>query len=223
VPRRTIILLSALVGLVALVGGLLGIASRSAEYEASAQILIQPLTEDPGLAISAADTLSRGPVASTFAEVYSGSRVIDAALDVANISEADQSEVSISTGLITDTSVVQITAQSGSPVLAERAANAVAAAKPDLGGYTRAFSPELNADATGTATRTGASGSTLAALAVILALVLALVTAAVLGRVFPEQEGVRKSRVVVGSTDARPAERRSVREKVVGARARRSP
>jgi capsular polysaccharide biosynthesis protein len=179
------ILTSALIGLVALIGGLLGIAGRSASYDATAKILIVPRTTDDGLAINGADTLSRGPVASTFAEVYSSSRVVQDALSKAGFDAAEAAQVSVGTSLITDTSVIVVSGTSDSPVLAERAANAVAGASPDLGGYTRAFSPEQIGSADGTAARSGASTSTLVVIAIVVALVLALATAAVLGRVFP--------------------------------------
>ncbi len=183
------ILTSALIGLVALIGGLLGIAGRSASYDATAKILIVPRTTDDSLAINGADTLSRGPVASTFAEVYSSSRVVRDALAKAGFTAADAAKVSVNTSLITDTSVIVVSGTSGSPVLAERAANAVAGASPALGGYTRAFSPEQIGSAEGTASRSGASTSTLVVVAIVVALVLALATAAVLGRVFPPPPG----------------------------------
>jgi len=184
VTKRSIILFSAVVGLVALVGGLLGIAQRSASYQATAKVLIVPSTTDNGLSISGADTLSRGPVASTFSEAYSSSEVIDAAFAANNVSKADANQVSITSSVITDTSALQVSASSKSPILAERAANAVAAAKPDLGGYTVAFTPRQISNADGTATRTGASTTTLVIIAIIVAGLLAIAAAAVLGRVF---------------------------------------
>ena len=205
-PRRTIILLSVLVGVVALIGGLLGIASRSAEYEATARVIVVPRTADENVAINAADTISRGPVASTFAEVYASSRVVDDALDD-SLTDEERADVAVSTSLITDTSIVLVTATSSNPVTAEKAANAVARATPDLGGYTAAFRIDQIGDATGTATRTGASGGTLALLAIVVAAVLGLATAAVLGRIFPQPPGSGggKNGLVVGAKDARKA------------------
>ena len=79
-PRRTIILTSVLVGIVALIGGILGIASRSTSYDATAEVSVVPKTEDVDQSISAVDTLSRGPVTSNYAEAFSSSRIIDPAL-----------------------------------------------------------------------------------------------------------------------------------------------
>ena len=183
--KRSIILFSALIGLVALVGGLLGIAQRSADYEATASVLIVPTTTDAGLSISAVDTLSRGPVSSTFAEAFSSSEVRDAAFAKAGIDPAEARQVAVTSSVVTDTSGVQISATSDNPVLAERAANAVAQYKPDLGGYTVAFNPRQIGTADGTAARSGPSSSTLVIVAIVIAGILALATAAVLGRVFP--------------------------------------
>ena len=236
-PKRTIILMSALIGIVALIGGLLGIAQRSTSYEATAKMLIVPRTGDEGLAINAADTLSRGPVASTFAEVYASSKVIDSALATAGFDDSEAGQVSVSTTLITDTSVVLVSGVSGSPVLAERAADAVAQSTPELGGYTRAFRAEQIGSAAGSASRTGASGSALALIAVIVAGVLGLVTAAVLGRVFPpvppappESEDV-SSRTPPESAESKESKDGSsrsergtpARSRTVRPRARRSP
>jgi capsular polysaccharide biosynthesis protein len=207
--------MSALIGLVALIGGLLGIAQRSASYEATAKMLVVPRTADEGLAINAADTLSRGPVASTFAEVYSSSKVIDEALTTAGFDDSEAGQVFVSTTLVTDTSVILVSGLSGSPVLAERAADAVARSTPELGGYTRAFRVEQIGTAAGSASRTGASGLTLALIAVIVAGVLGLVTAAVLGRVFPfppesqDGSGLSERGTPVRSRTMRPRARRS--------------
>lgn len=178
--KRTVILVSVLVAVVALIGGLLGIAQRSTDYEASARVLIVPSTEDDGLSISGADTLSRGPVASTFSEAFSSSEVVDAALQSAGIDGAD---VAVTTTVITDTSALLVTATSSSPVLAERAADAVARAEPDLGGYSVAFRTQQIGTADGTASRTGPASSTLVLIAIIVALGLGIATAAVLGRI----------------------------------------
>ena len=88
-PRRTIILTSVLVGIIALIGGILGIASRSTSYDATAEVSVVPKTTNVDQSISAVDTLSRGPVTSNFAEAFSSSRIVDEAFRVAGISEAE--------------------------------------------------------------------------------------------------------------------------------------
>ena len=188
-PRRTIILTSVLVGIVALIGGILGIASRSTSYDATAEVSVVPKTEDVDQSISAVDTLSRGPVTSNYAEAFSSSRIIDPALTAAGISDDEADRVSVSASVITDTSFVLITASADEPILAERAANAVAQSAPDLGGYSAAFETDLYDTADGTAARSGAGAVTLLLIAIIVAAVLAVVTAAVLGRIFRGPRG----------------------------------
>jgi capsular polysaccharide biosynthesis protein len=189
VPRRTIILTSVLVGIVALIGGILGIASRSASYEATAEVSVVPKTTDPDLSISAVDTLSRGPVTSNFAEAYASSRVIDQAFRAAGISEAEADRVSVDASVVTDTSFVLVTATADQPVLAERAANAVAQVSPELGGYSAAFQTQVYDSADGTATRSGPGTATLVLIAIVVAAVLGVVTAALLGRLFRGPRG----------------------------------
>jgi len=189
VPRRTIILTSVLVGIVALIGGILGIASRSTSYDATAEVSVVPKTEDVDQSISAVDTLSRGPVTSNFAEAFSSSRVVNEAFGTAGISDDEADRVSVSASVITDTSFVLVTASADEPVLAERAANAVAQSSPDLGGYSAAFQTELYDSADGTAVRSGAGAVTLLLIAIVVAAVLAVVTAAVLGRIFRGPRG----------------------------------
>ena len=82
-----------------------------------------------------------------------------------------------------------ITASADEPILAERAANAVAQSAPDLGGYSAAFETDLYDTADGTAVRSGAGAVTLLLIAIIVAAVLAVVTAAVLGRIFRGPRG----------------------------------
>ena len=94
-PRRTIILTSVLVGIIALIGGILGIASRSTSYDATAEVSIVPKTTNVDQSISAVDTLSRGPVTSNFAEAFSSSRIVDEAFRAAGISEAEADRVSV--------------------------------------------------------------------------------------------------------------------------------
>jgi capsular polysaccharide biosynthesis protein len=189
VPRRTITLTSVLVGIVALIGGILGIASRSTTYEATAEVSIVPKATDPAGSISAVDTLSRGPVTSNYAQAFASSRVIDPALSAAGITAEEAGRVSVGASVITDTSFVLVSASADEPVLAERAANAVARTSPQLGGYSAAFATEVFDTADGTATRSGAGTFTLLLIALVVAGVLAFVTAAVLGRIFRGPRG----------------------------------
>ena len=188
-PRRTIILTSVLVGIVALIGGILGIASRSTSYDATAEVSIVPKTTDPDLSISAVDTLSRGPVTSNFAEAYASSRTVDQAFRAAGISEAEADRVSVDASVVTDTSFVLVTATADQPILAERAANAVAQVSPELGGYSAAFQTQVYDSADGTASRSGAGAVTLVLIAIVVAAVLGIVTAAILSRLFRGPRG----------------------------------
>lgn len=188
-PRRTIILTSLLVGIVALIGGILGIASRSTTYQATAEVSIVPKTEDPDQAIGAVDTLSRGPVTSNYAQAFASTRVISPALEAAGLTDEEAGRVSVGASVITDTSFVLVSASADEPVLAERAATAVAQSSPELGGYSAAFTTQLYDSADGTATRSGAGTVTLLLIAIVVAAVLAVVTAAVLGRIFRGPRG----------------------------------
>ena len=188
-PRRTIILTSVLVGIIALIGGILGIASRSTSYEATAEISVVPKATTIDESIAAVNTLSRGPVTANYAEAYASSRVIDRAFAAAGITAEEAERVSVTASVVTDTSFILVMAEAGEPVLAERAANAVASTSPELTGYDAAFGTEVFDSADGTATRAGPGTITLLLIAIVVAAVLAFSTAAVLGRIFRGSRG----------------------------------
>jgi len=182
VPKRMIMLVSVAVGIIALLAGLIAITQRNVEYSADASVIILPASTDPQVAAGLIDTLARNNVQATFAQAYTSDKLVRQAYGVAGFTPQEAAKVSLSTSVITDTSIVVITASSADARLAERAADAVANAKPDLRGFSLAFTPELVSAATGTAFKSGPSSSILFLVALLVAGGLGALTYAGLNR-----------------------------------------
>jgi capsular polysaccharide biosynthesis protein len=144
--------------------GLTSVLNRPVEYAASASVLITPKSgDDP---ISATDTLSRGSLVATFAEVFGSQVVVDEALTKAGIAPEAQERVEVTSRSLSGPSVILIETTADDPLLAEAAADAVAGARPELDGYTDAFGSRVIESATGSAVRSGPSETILVALLV---------------------------------------------------------
>ncbi|MCB0873934.1 MAG: hypothetical protein KDC36_11205 [Thermoleophilia bacterium] len=181
--KRAIALVSIAVGVIALIAGVLAISQRSTTYTAQASVIVQPAANlSTGDKIGAIDTISRGIVAETLAEAFASDTNVRQAFANGGLTTADASQVSVSTSVIAGTSKILITGSSGDPGLAERAADAVAASKPDLSGFTDPFTPTVQGIAQGTAIASGPAGGLLMMMTLVVAAGLALLSYAGLQR-----------------------------------------
>ena len=195
--RTSVLLISIAFGVATLFAGLIGLTQRSNRFHAHSQVLVAPAPSQS--AGNAVGQLGEGVVVSTFAQAFTGSTVVRDALQSAGFSADDIGRVKITSQVVAGTAVVEIDAASKDPVLAERAADAVATAKPDLGGLTKSFVTSVLGKAAGTAKRSGASNGALVLVAVIAAIIAGLLAFTVLRRIPPRQPP--------GSADGdRPAE-----------------
>lgn len=161
-------------GALLLLIGLVAIWSRPTQYEAEARVLIVPAQTTGDLPVTSLDTLSRGTVVETFAQVLASPRVRFAAFRRAGIPTGTSDDVKIETGVLSGTAIVRVVATGRDAERAEDAADAIARHRPDLAGYTAAFKPLRIVSAQGTAERAGPAP---------LALSVALVAAALLNAV----------------------------------------
>ena len=183
--RTSVLLISIAFGVATLFAGLVGLTQRSNRFHAESQVLVAPLpTQDPADAVG---QLGQGVVISTFAQAFTGNNVVRPALQTAGFSADDIGRVKITSQVIAGSAVIEIDAASKDPVLAERAADAVAGAKPPLGGLNKSFDTTVVSKATGTAKRSGASNGALVLVAVIAAIVAGLLAFTVLRRIPPRQ------------------------------------
>jgi hypothetical protein len=177
VRRQSILLISVAFAVATLFAGLIGLTQRSNRFHAEARVAVAPV--DP------ADAIQLDIVVSTFAQAYAGNEVVRAALGANGFSADEIARVSVSTQVLAGTGVVVIDGASKDPVLAERAADAVAGAEVSLGGLNEAFETSLLSKATGTAKRSGASNAALVLVAMISAVIAGLLAATVLRRIPP--------------------------------------
>ncbi|MDX6647391.1 MAG: hypothetical protein QOK40_3118 [Miltoncostaeaceae bacterium] len=183
--RTSVLLISVAFGVATLFAGLVGLTQRSNRFHAEARVVVAPVaTTNPGDVVG---QLGQGVVTSTFAQAFAGNAVVRPALGTAGFSADDIGRVNITSQVLAGTSVVEIDAASKDPVLAERAADAVAAAKPALGGLNKSFETTVLSKATGTAKRSGASNGALVLVAIIAAIIAGLLAATVLRRIPPRQ------------------------------------
>jgi capsular polysaccharide biosynthesis protein len=158
-------------GVVLLLIALAVIWSRPAEYAAEARVVIVPAQTEGDVAVTSLDTLSRGTVVETFAQVLASPRVRFVAFRRAGLPSDTSDDVKIETGVLSGTAIVRIVATGRDATSAERAADAIARHRPDLAGYTAAFKPLRIVAAQGSAERAGPS-PLLLSIALVAALLL---------------------------------------------------
>jgi hypothetical protein len=185
VQRTSVLLISIAFGVATLFAGLVGLTQRSNRFHAEARVILTPVaSQNPADAVG---QLSEGVVISTFAQALTGNNVVRPALQTAGFSADDIGRVNVTSQVIAGSAAIEIDAASKDPVLAERAADAVSQAVPDLGGLNKSFATEVVAKATGTAKRSGASNGALVLVAVIAAVIAGLLAGTVLRRIPPRQ------------------------------------
>lgn len=161
---------------------LLAIWSRPVEYSAEARVLIVPSQTKGDVPVTSLDTLSRGTVVETFAQVFASPRIRLAAFRRAGLPASTDEDVTIETGVLSGTAIVRIVATARDAGEAEAAADAIAEHRPYLAGYTAAFRPLGLAPAAGTAERAGPSPLVLSVALVAAALINALLVAVLILR-----------------------------------------
>lgn len=170
-----------IVALVVLLAGSIAVAQRDATFTAEARALIGPsaTSSEPTLAV---DTLSRGTVIATYAEIFASEAVIDAALASSGIGTEEQATITVRTRPLAGASAVVVEVVSDDRDLAERAATAVASVDPEIPGYDALFSATVLQGAEGGAVRNGLPDRALMLLLLGAALAVGVGTGAGLGR-----------------------------------------
>ena len=132
----------------------------------------------PGADLNASDsaayyeTLSRGQIVATFAEVADNLRFQQQAEQTLQLSDAQRAGVTTTVSVVPDTSVILVRTTAGTAVIAEQMADATTTlASKYLAGLSRSYRTELVHTAQGSAFSSGTSPTTLLLLAVVVALV----------------------------------------------------
>jgi hypothetical protein len=185
VRRTSVLLISVAFAVATLFAGLIGLTQRSNRFHAEARVAVAPVaSNDPAKTVG---QLAEGVVVSTFAQAFAGAEVVRPALASVGLTADEIARVKVTTQILAGSSVIVIDAASKDPVLAERAADAVAQSKPDLGGLKQTFDTSVVSAATGTAKRAGASNGALVLVAIIAAIIAGLLAFTVLRRIPPRQ------------------------------------
>lgn len=171
---RISVLAGAVAALLVVVAGA-GLAVLSPPKWTAESVLVVLPSADLDTSDSAAyyETLSRGQIVATFAEVADNLRFQDQAEQSLNLSDAQRAGVTTTVTVVPDTSVILVRTTAGTAAAAEQLADATTTvATTYLAGLSEPYRADLVHGAAGTATPTGTSPTTLLALAVVVGLIV---------------------------------------------------
>ena len=186
---RARILASIAVAVTVFISASVATTLRPVTYSAEAEIAIVPRVTDDAAPIEAADTISRGTVVDTYAQVYGTTRTRDAAAAELEGPPVDASNVQVTAVAVAGTSIVRITAVADDPATAELVADAIATYETNLGGFSRAFRTQVIEAAAGSAGASGPSRSLLYVAAAIAGIAIGALTFVALGRLAGPRPG----------------------------------
>lgn len=150
------------------------------------------------------ETLSRGQIVATFAEVADNLRFQQQAEQSLQLSEAERAGVSATVTVVPDTSVILVRATAGTATVAEEVADATTTlAVAYLAGLSEPYRTDLVHDAQGSAFSSGTSPTLLLALAVIVALIAAVAVQQAVYHLLMMLRTSRERRVTDGPTPGR--------------------
>jgi len=178
----------------------------------------------PGADLSASDsaayyeTLSRGQIVATFAEVADNLRFQQQAEQTFQLSDAQRAGVTTTVSVVPDTSVILVRTTAGTAVIAEQLADATTTlATGYLAGLSRSYRTEFVHTAQGSAFSSGTSPTTLLLLAVVVALVAGVaIQKAVYHLLVAMRTSKRRNREPAVPVDVRGTEQALVPERTVG-------
>lgn len=171
---RISVLAGAVAALLVVVAGA-GLALMSQPKWTAESVLVVLPSADLNTSDSAAyyETLSRGQIVATFAEVADNLRFQDQAEQNLQLTDAQRAGVSTTVTVVPDTSVILVRTTAGTAAVAEQVADATTTlATAYLAGLSEPYRTDLVHGADGTATSSGTSPTTLLALAVVVGLIV---------------------------------------------------
>lgn len=167
------VLAGALAALLVVLAGAAVALTSSTKWTAESVLVVLP-NADLSASDSAAyyETLSRGQIVATFAEVADNQRFQDQAEATLQLTDAQRAGVTTTVTVVPDTSVILVRTTAGTAAVAEQLANATTSlASAYLAGLSEPYRTDLVHDATGSAAASGTSPVILLALAVIVGLI----------------------------------------------------
>ena len=173
---RQSIIAGLVLALLALVAGIVLTATQQRAWTAESVVVVLPAASlDDATSAAYYETLSRGQIVATFAEIAGNLRFEQQAEDRLGLDAAQRSSVSTEVSVVPDTSVILVRATSGSRVTSEQVADATTTiASEYLAGLSKPFQTASVHDAQGSAYSSGTSPLLLLAATLIVALVAGL-------------------------------------------------
>lgn len=173
---RESVAVGAVVALIALVGGVFLSLSQTQTWTAESVAVVLPsATLDTASSAAYYETLSRGQIVATFAEIAGNLRFEEQAEDRLNLDAAARESVTTEVSVVPDTSVILIRASSPDRALAEKVADGTTAISTEyLAGLAKPYRAETVRGAAGSSYSSGTSPWLLAAASAIVALVAGL-------------------------------------------------
>ncbi len=149
------------------------LAGRTPAWSASASMVVLPARQaDPLATAGYYETLSRGQIVATFAEMLRLRRFETSGGERLGLSAAQLREISVSVEVVPDTALIVVSASAPQAAVAEGMADGIVAAwTPFVDEISTPFSPAVVSPAAGTAERLGANRPQLGAVLVFVALV----------------------------------------------------
>ncbi len=176
VDRRTVrisIIVGAVLALVIMAAGIAFALVRPPAYTAEAMAVVLPAKGlDEATSASQFETLSRGQIPATFAEVAGNLRFQTAAADQLNLTAAQRQQVQVEATVVPNTSVILVRVTAPDAATAEKMADATTTlASQYLSGVLQPYRTETVQSAQGTATSTGLTPPLLIFASVVVGLV----------------------------------------------------
>ncbi|MFT4166299.1 MAG: hypothetical protein QM650_13750 [Microlunatus sp.] len=173
---RTSIIVGAAVAALILAAGFAVALTTPKLWTAESQLVVLPSANlDDAESAAFYETLSRGQLVGTFAEVSSNHHFQQQAADQLKLSAPQQEGLTSEVTVVPDTSVILIRVTATDSVLAERMADAMnAISRQYLAGLSKPYQAQAVSSAEGTAYLSSTSPTTLAAAGVVVALIAGL-------------------------------------------------
>jgi capsular polysaccharide biosynthesis protein len=177
-PVRRSIAVGLLLALMALAGGVtLAVTQQQAWIAESVMVVLPRANLDDATSAAFYETMSRGQIVGTFAEVADNPSFQRQAMNDLQLTAAQKKTVSTTVSVVPDTSVILVRVSAGTPAAAEQVTDATAAlASRNLASLSNAYRTQIVHSAQGTAAPSGTSPTLLLILSAGVALVAGVAT-----------------------------------------------
>lgn len=177
-------------------------SSRPTGFQAEVRLVVLPAADlDPDTTTAYYETLSRGQIVGTFAEVLQLERFAAAAADGLGLAPAEREAIGLRAVVIPESAMISLTVSGDSATVAESVADTVVDEASDyVQDLAQGYELEVVSPAVGTATPTGLSGLQYAAVMTIAALVIGVAAQQVVQQVLQALD--RQAEMSIGRKQA---------------------